>query len=41
MSLGPGALRGRNLLAPGDLSPDEWDGLLALAATGKAAGLPR
>jgi ornithine carbamoyltransferase len=40
MALGPGALRGRNLLGPGDLSPDEWDGLLALAAQGKANGLP-
>lgn len=40
MALGPGALRGRNLLGPGDLSPDEWDGLLALAAQGKADGLP-
>jgi len=41
MALGPGALRGRNLLAPGDLNPDEWDGLLALAAQGKTGGLPR
>ncbi|MHC5021286.1 MAG: Rossmann-fold NAD(P)-binding domain-containing protein, partial [Planctomycetota bacterium] len=41
MALGPGALRGRNVLGPGDCSPDEWDGLLALAAQGKADGLPR
>ncbi len=32
----PGDLSGRNLLSPADLSPDEWEGLLALAGREKA-----